>query len=269
MTVNVARPRARRVRKSQVAAPPSMSIGEIDQTVFSCPACERPLALGARQCPGCNTRLINGIVLGKASTFIAGGLVVGLLVGAGLASLAFAAGGARTAATTPVLPVASAAPIASAVPLPSVAPGTGTGNGSTVTIPAATRTALTETVRIDAELATAAASLQAALAGSSFDAMEVARTLRSMTADSYVGVEMTRHLGAWDRAGTLADDLNALYAQVHATASAGLDASVRNVAAYQTAAADLVVIVGTLAELDDEARELADDAGLDLPAATH
>jgi hypothetical protein len=98
MTVNVAR---RTRRRATPPAPPSINstptpqpapepvytsadtfrIGEIEQTVFDCPNCRRPLALGARRCPGCQTRLVNGVVLTKVGMFVAGGLTIGIVAG--------------------------------------------------------------------------------------------------------------------------------------------------------------------------------------------
>src|SRR5712671_1260637 len=89
MTVDAARRTRRRVPKvspgpEPLFVPPStMAIGELDQTIFECPSCSRPLALGARRCPGCGTRLIAGVTLGKASSFVAVGLAIGLLAGTG------------------------------------------------------------------------------------------------------------------------------------------------------------------------------------------
>ena len=45
------------------ASSESLAIGEIDQTVFDCPRCSRPLAVGTRRCPGCRTRLMAGVPL--------------------------------------------------------------------------------------------------------------------------------------------------------------------------------------------------------------
>ena len=89
MTVDAARRTRRRASAKSatpeptIAPPASIAIGEFDQTIFECPSCARPLALGARRCPGCGTRLLAGVTLGKASGFMAAGLAAGLLLGAG------------------------------------------------------------------------------------------------------------------------------------------------------------------------------------------
>ena len=118
----------------------SLSIGEIEQTVFSCPSCQRPLAMGARKCPGCKTHLVAGVGLTNASGFVALGLAVGLAiagVAAGMGALSdnlardaevnarVAAALAAAEAAHPV-PFATTGPLATAGPLrrsrPSRAP---------------------------------------------------------------------------------------------------------------------------------------------------
>ena len=123
MTVDAARrsrrrtPVAGRDSEPYIAPATSIAIGEIGQTIFECPSCARPLALGVGRCPGCGTRLVRGVALGKASAFIAIGLAVGLLAGAG-AGLAF---GLTHAAAAPAAIAAGA----------SSAPGTGSqGSGA-------------------------------------------------------------------------------------------------------------------------------------------
>jgi hypothetical protein len=86
MTVNVARRSRRRTssprREPSVAPTESLAIGEINQTVFDCPNCSRPLALGARRCPGCGTHLVLGVPLVKASVLGGVGLAIGIAHGA-------------------------------------------------------------------------------------------------------------------------------------------------------------------------------------------
>jgi len=71
----------------------SFAIGEINQTVFSCPNCQRPLAMGAKHCPGCKTHLVRGVQLSKASVFVTMGLVVGLAIGGAAGGAALLANG--------------------------------------------------------------------------------------------------------------------------------------------------------------------------------
>ena len=114
MTVNAVR-RARRrpvppLPEQNGGSSDSLAIGEIDQTVFDCPRCTRPLAVGTRRCPGCRTRLMAGVPLARASSFIVAGLAVGLAVGGGGAA-AFGLTQALAAAPPTPIVAASSAPI--------------------------------------------------------------------------------------------------------------------------------------------------------------
>jgi hypothetical protein len=264
MTVNVARGRGSRARKAKAepVAVETLPIGEIDQTVFSCPSCERPLALGAHRCPGCGTRLLRGVPLGKAVSFIGSGLLVGLLAG-GVATIALTVSPAQIATVpgNPAVPAASTAPIATAAPLPvpSAVP--------VPAIPSATRSALVQALQIDVALAASIGDLQVALAAPSFDATAVSKTLRSMSANAVIGQQLTPRIEAWDQGATVGAEMTALYAAIHATAGEGLDASVRNVAAYRAAATDMVSLRAALGALDDAARTIANEHDMALPAA--
>src|SRR6476620_3799544 len=178
MTVDVASRRTRRTTKvaGEEPRPPmiseSLSIGEIEQTVFSCPNCQRPLAMGARKCPGCKTHLVAGVKLTKASGFVAVGLAIGLAIagaaaGVGALSNTFARDAevhARVAAARAAAeaanpqPLATAAALATARPLATAAPVEGTG------IPPLTKSALVQAANVNAQLAAAVPVLQSALA---------------------------------------------------------------------------------------------------------
>ena len=277
MTVDVARrPRRRAGPKTDapepaISATPSIAIGEIDQTIFECPSCSRPLALGSHRCPGCGTRLVRGVTLGKASGFVALGLAVGLLAGAA-GGLAIGLTGTRTAATPPTVlapagantgtggPAATAAPTVTASP--TSAPTDPAG------IPPLVRTALVQVAGTNGRLATANADLRAVLAAKVFDASEAAQVLRTISAESVFSVQVAAHVGAWPGSAALATQLGAYYDSVHTAAANGLMASVRNTAAYRAAATAMVGLLDRLTELDGAVRSTAASAGVDLPPAT-
>ncbi len=139
MTVDVAR---RRTRKPKIASvSESLAIGEIDQTVFACPACARPLALGARHCPGCGTRLILGVQAQRASLFVGLGLVGGIVLSGLLGATASALDGARRdaeAAAAAALEASNALPSLAPTAVPSASPSPSIDTGSTSTVPAIT-----------------------------------------------------------------------------------------------------------------------------------
>jgi hypothetical protein len=287
MTVQaVRRPRRREPATSAVQEPVSapsaaFAIGEIDQTIFNCPACSRPLALGARRCPGCGTRLVGGVALGKASLFVALGLVVGVLAGS-------------TAGVVFGLSHPVASPLAYAATHPSAAPGTGTNGGGhpsstglnpsasavapTATAPAATAPATSvppvtasafgQALATNGRLADTRAALKAALKARSFDPSAVAQVLRSISADSIFGQQVAGHLSAWSGSGAVGARLERFYGAVHDAAAGGLVASVRNQAAYRSAATAMITLLDQLPTINAAVREIAASAGLDLPTAS-
>jgi hypothetical protein len=266
----------------------SVAIGEFEQTVFDCPSCSRPLALGARRCPGCRTRLVNGVSLGKASVFVAAGLAVGLLVGGGggvmfglassaAAAPAIAAGpsahpptGSNGGGTASVSPSATGSPVASAAAsAPAATPTATTAPTASVPsgIPPVARSALVQVVGTNDRLALAGAALRSALAAPGFDASAVAQILRSISADSVFGEQLADRVTAWPAARGIGAELKSFYGAVHDAAGDGLVASVRNTAAYRAAASQMLELLDGLAGIDAALRALAGPAGIDLPVA--
>ena len=85
MTVNAARRRAKAVAAGGGHTSDGPT-GEIGQTLFACPACGRPLAIGVRRCPSCSSRLVMGVRAGRVAMFVTIGLIVGVAFGGGLAA---------------------------------------------------------------------------------------------------------------------------------------------------------------------------------------
>ena len=279
MTVEVARRRTRKTTKAATLSPPigaseSFSIGEIEQTVFSCPSCQRPLAMGAHRCPGCRTHLVAGVQLSKATLIASFGLVVGLVVGGAIggatliangatrdAEIAAAVSAALAAADVRPAPVASTLPVASSRPLATTRPGGGSSG-----VPALTRSALTQAATVHATMAAAVPVLQNALAAKDFDTYTVFQVLRSVSGDAVTGRQLAGHIGAWQGGAELQTSLTTYYTAVQDAAAEGLDASIRNKAAYQVAAAQMVELLGGLAAVDAQLRAVAADAGVMIPA---
>jgi hypothetical protein len=256
-----------------IAAPASIAIGEIDQTIFECPSCSRPLALGARRCPGCGTRLVGGVTLGKASGFVAVGLAVGLLTGFGGAVV-------LGLSHAPVAPAAVGAQ-------PSAAPVTGAngGNGGngpgaaptatpapTATartgVPPVTESALTQVIGTNARLAADQTLLAAALAAPNFDPSDVAQILRTISAESIFGQQVAGRLSGWTGSSAVGVELTSFYGSVHGGAADGLVASVRNADAYRSAGKAMVRLLADLPRIDAEVYAVAASAGLELPVAS-
>lgn len=275
MTVDAARRTRRRASAKSTAPEPtiapaaSMAIGEFEQTIFECPSCARPLALGARRCPGCGIHLIAGVTLSKASGFVAAGLAVGLLLGAGGG---FLLSSRQTATATPASAAASAAPLsgsngaATPGPTATATPGpTALGSAGSAAIPLATRSALVQVVGMNDRLATADASLRAALAARTFDSSEVAQILRSMSADAPFRQQLADRIAAWPGSSAVGARLVTFYGSIHDTAENGLLASVQNRAAYRATATAMVKLLDGLPAVDTALRAAAESAGIDLP----
>jgi hypothetical protein len=272
MTVNVARPRGRARRAADPAGEGPISIGEFEQTIFSCPGCNRPLALGSRRCPGCGTRFLMRVPLRRASPLIGVGLLVGLMVGSGLTAVglfadrtahdarvaAAAAAAALAAAGNPANPVATARPVVTAAPNGS----TGSGSGSAPGIPAITRSALGQAAAVGTSLAGSAAALAGAASAADFDTMAVSDILRSLSADAVVALKLAPHIGAWSGGQEVADQLSAFYTDVQRTAAEGLTASIRNEAAYRLAATNMLDVLADLEALDAQVRAAAARSGV-------
>jgi hypothetical protein len=277
MTVDAARRRTRRTKAdapSSASAPESISIGEIEPTVFSCPNCQRPLAIGARRCPRCKTHLVMGVQLSRASAFVAVGLILGLALGGGAAGIALISNGlsrdaeiaaqvkaALAAAQAHPQPVATAAPVESPRPVVTAPPAGGAA------IPALARSALVQAASIDRDLAAAVPALEAALRARDFDTLAVLAVLQSVSADAVAGRQLAGHIGGWSDGRELATSLTTYYASLQAAAAEGLAASIRNEAAYKAAATEMVGLLGQLGAVDAQLRAVAGEAGVTLPAS--
>jgi hypothetical protein len=268
MTVNVVRRTRRRTpepRPDPIVTPKeSLAIGEINQTVFDCPKCARPIAIGVRRCPGCHTRLVLRVPLATAAVFASVGLAFGIAFGG---ALGFSASLGRTAAATTV-PGIAVPPSAATVPggggttptaSPTSVPSSGAGPAD---IPPMSRSALSQAIGVNGRLAAGAATLRAALDGRQFDASTVAQTLRSLSADSVFGQQLAGRLTDWPGSASLGRDLETLYDSVHQTSTEWLVSSVRDEAAYRAAAAAMLDVLKGLTALDAEANALAGRVGL-------
>jgi hypothetical protein len=271
MTVHVAR---RRNRRRTPELPPelpiteSIAIGEINQTVFDCPSCARPLVLGTRRCPSCGTHLILGVATSKASILAGLGLAVGLLAGGVIGftvSRVVASGPALAAAVPPSTAPAVAGGGAVSTANPTVTPSTAPSVGQ---VPTISRSALFQAISVNKRLATGATALQASLDARTFDPALVAQTLRAISGDSVFGQQLAGRLGDWPGYASLGKDLTTFYDTVHTTAIEGLVASVRDAEAYRSAAKSMLEALKGLAAVDADAHSVAVRIGLDLSPST-
>ena len=103
------------------------------------------------------------------------------------------------------------------------------------------------------------------LAARTFDTYTVFQVLRSVSADAVAGRPLADHIGDWAGGAELADGLTAYYGEVQDAAAAGLDASIRNQAAYKAAAKDMLTLLGGLPALDAQLHDVAAGAGVTFP----
>ena len=260
MSVNVAKRRSRSQQRLE-SAMTSLPIGEVDQTIFACPVCARPLAIGTGRCPGCGTHLLARVQARLAALFISIGLVAGLLIGAGLTTIVNALGGAPHVAAVAPGHTASPSPNRTASPSPS------SGGTAVPAVPPIGGSALVGAVAVDSRLAASRAALVAALGAPRFDVSAVAQTLRTLSADAVLGLKLTSHLDDWPAARAVGADLTSLYISVQDTAAQGLGVSIRNEAGYRAAAKQMVDLLSGLGAVDTQARDLAAASGLILSDA--
>ena len=267
MTVNtVRRPRRRTtaVEPARIVPPVgSLAIGEIGQTVFDCPRCARPLAIGVRRCPGCRTRLVLGVPLSKASAFAAVGLAIGVTAGsaggfvfatsrsasaptpAAVGVTPGAAASAATAATPSTAASATASVVASSAPSSAMSP--------------LVRSALAQAINLDERLAASEVALREAIAAPRFSASDAAEILRSISADVVYGEQLADRISRSPDAAAVGADLATIYGSIHDAATDGLVASVRDAASYRATTKVMIVLLGRVADPDGRARRLLAD----------
>jgi hypothetical protein len=241
--------------------PESLAIGEMNREIFGCPICQRPLAVGARRCPGCRTRLVMGRPIRRVAALASLGVT-------GFVAIAVAA--VTLVSVTQALAARASAgegPGPVATPGPSIpAGGPSTGGPTAVLVPLRTRSALDQSVAINTRLLDGSARLHAALARTSLDSVAVAGILRDVASDATFGTGLVPRIAAWSEAETVAAELDDLYSAIRTQARAGLSASLTNERAYRAAAQRMVTVLRRVPVVTTGVRTLVTDAGLVLPS---
>jgi hypothetical protein len=235
------------------------AIGEADADIFNCPRCSRPLAVGISRCAACGLRMVAGTPLVRVSGFVAGGLVLGLLVGGGAVAAmnALARPVDRPVAQAPTTVVPSAAVVgpSQAVPAPVVDPA----------IPASAVSALGQTTTLNRRLMVDADRLAAALASDHPSGAEIAPLLRTLASTASFGDRLAPTVAGWSDGAGVSQRLVTFYAAVGRIAEEGLAASVQNSRAYVDAGKRMLVVLRGLTDLDAASRALAATADIELP----
>ena len=246
-------------RSGQASDPtPKIAIGESDAHVFNCPTCSRPLNNGTPRCPGCGTRLVMGVSVRRAATLMGFGAIVGLFLGGMVVSIVIKSlvDPSATSAFDPADggggPAASAAAAASAEPTQSAIP-----------VPGAALSALRQTALLDARIVDDAAALPRLASGGT--ANDIAKALRTLSADAAIGADIAPRLAAWPDAATLSVDRAAFYDAIAASAHSSLGDSISDTKAYRANAKAMIKVLQRLSPLDQASRTLASIAEVELP----
>ena len=240
-----------------------IAIGEVDAHVFNCPSCARPLADGTWRCEGCGALLILGVTAKRASAILGLGLVVGVLVGGVFTAAAITLSLHDTPVQAAVV-IATPAPIATAIPNAVTAP---------VGVPQAAVTALSGTAVVNGRISADTTTLAATLADPHATTIDLARGLRSLSADAALGTDLVARLAQWRDADTAAGPLGDFYRKMSTTATLALRDSLNDASGYRSSASEMLGVLKGLSAVDAASRVLAATVDLELPPvvmpATH
>jgi len=215
------------------------------------------LGAGVARCPGCGTRLLAGVQLNRAVSFIAVGLAVGALVGGGLMGVV---GAVRPAADLAVVdPPAVVTP--TQVPVATAAVP-----GANPAVPTSALSALRQSTVVNQRILADGERLTLALSAPRPSGSDIAPILRSLAATATFGRGIAPEVGDWTDGHAVSAGLAEFYGTVGSVASTGLSASLRNPSAYIEAAERMLAAIAGLTDLDAAARTLAATADVDLPA---
>jgi hypothetical protein len=249
-------------RRAAAAAQAGMPIGEADANIFDCPSCARPLGASTTKCPGCGTRVVARVPLGRAAGFVVVGLMIGLGLGAGGTALAMTLTRPAAPAVVQAPPAAAPSLAASAAPLPSAQPAPPLDPA----VPSAAISALRQTTVVNQRILVDAERLGAALAVSRPTAKDLAPILRGLSVTSGYRDRLAPDIARWAAGETVSAGYVAFYGAIGAAAEGALTYSITNDRVYVDAGRRILAVVTGLTDLDAATRALAAQADLELPA---
>ncbi|HEV8404027.1 MAG TPA: zinc ribbon domain-containing protein [Candidatus Limnocylindrales bacterium] len=255
MTVNLLQ-RKKRGSATPDAKPTktSFAIGENEARVSYCPSCGTPVSEGTWRCPGCGGKLILGVPFKRGAAVLAVGFALGILTGGVVAASAISVPRGDSAAQEAA--VATSVPLATAIPTaPPVA----------IAAPQAAVTALSGTALVNGRIAAESAALASTLADSKAPTIDIARALRSLSADATQGIDLAARLAPWTEADAARDQLDHFYRTVSSTATLALRVSLNDGPGYRRSATEMMRVLSGLAAVDAASRTLAATVDLQLP----
>jgi hypothetical protein len=119
---------------------------------------------------------------------------------------------------------------------------------------------------VNDRLAASTESLEGMLAVRKPRASELATLIRRVVADARSGADAAARLDGWAPGALLSANAAALYTSLASTASDGLVAPLGDRAAYVAAGRTVLAALGGLPDLAGAAREVAQRAGVAVPA---
>ncbi|HEY2887993.1 MAG TPA: hypothetical protein VGJ17_05225, partial [Candidatus Limnocylindrales bacterium] len=148
------------------------------------------------------------------------------------------------------------APVTTAVP---------TAAAAAIAAPQAAVTALSGTALVNGRIAAESAALTATLADSKATTIDIARALRSLSADATQGIDLAARLAPWREADSARGQLDDFYRGLSSRATLALRGSLNDASGYRRSASDMLDILRGLSGVDAASRTLAATVDLTLP----
>lgn len=258
MTINLLRGKTPKSSAERDAALKNLgtAIGGADANVFNCPACARPLSEGTSRCPSCGVTLVMGVMARRAAAILGLGMVFGILIGGAVTASAITLSLHDVKTVAAAVPTSPPATAATAVP---------SAISHAIAPPPAAVAALSGTAVVNGRIAVDAVTLRDTLAKPNVTTNELARALRSLSADAALGTDLVDRMTAWRGAESVMSQLGEFYTTVAATAQQGLRASLTDAGAYHDAATHMDTVLLGLDGVDAASRTLAATVNLELP----
>ena len=133
--------------------------------------------------------------------------------------------------------------------------------------PQAAVSALSGTAVVNGRISVDAVTLSKTLADRNATSIDIARALRSLSADAALGTDLVARLAPWREAGSAGGQLGDFYRTMSKTATVALRGSLNDVSGYRHSAAQMQAVLVGLGDVDSASRTLAATVGLELAAS--
>jgi hypothetical protein len=131
--------------------------------------------------------------------------------------------------------------------------------------PQAAISALSGTAVVNGRISVDAGTLSTALADPKTTTIDIARALRSLSADAALGTDLVARLAVWRDAGTAPGQLADFYRTMSKTATLALRVSLNDASGYRRSGVEMETVLIGLRRVDDASRTLAATIDLELP----